>query len=154
MQLTTTASRFRRRPAVRPEEGQTADSGMTSIEFVFLTPILFLLILLCVQFSMYFFAERVAQASAENAARTARAEAAVPADAQSWQSDADTQGSQYLQSVGGSLLSGTRVEVVDNGDETVTATVTGTAVSLIPGMTIHVHATSSGPIERFITDGP
>jgi len=154
VQQLTKALRRARRLAVRSGGERTADSGMTSIEFVFLTPILFLMIFLCVQFSMYFFAERVAQASAENAARTARAEAAVPADSQSWRTDADLQGHQFLQSVGGSLLSGVLVNTADNGDGTVTSTVTGKAVSIIPGFSLSVSASSSGPIERFITDGP
>ena len=154
MQLTAALRRAHQRLVVRPAGGRPADSGMTSIEFVFLTPILFFMILLCVQFALYFFAERVAQAGAEDAARTARAEAAVPADAQTWQTDASSQGNDYLAGVGGSLLTGASVTVTDNGDETITATVTGKGVSIIPGMTISLHADSSGPIERFVTDGP
>lgn len=51
------------------------DSGMTAIEFVFLTPVLFFMIFATVQFALYFFADHVAQAAAQAGARKARAEA-------------------------------------------------------------------------------
>ena len=154
MQLIPALRRAHARRLVRPGKGRAADSGMTAIEFVFLTPILYFLIFVCVQFAMFFFAQHVAQASAEDAARLARAERDVPAHAGNWQSDGVTSGSQYLQSVGGSLVTSPNVTVVDNGDDTITATVTGQAVNIFPGLTLSVKATSTGPVERFIPDGP
>lgn len=53
----------------------SGDSGMTAIEFVFLTPILFFMIFATVQFALYFFADHVAQAAAQAGARKARATA-------------------------------------------------------------------------------
>lgn len=68
--------RVRRRVETAREAAATrGDSGMTAIEFVFLTPVLFFMIFATVQFGLYFFADHVAQAAAQAGARKARATA-------------------------------------------------------------------------------
>ena len=53
------------------------DRGMTAIEFVVLTPLLFLLLMLTVQFALYLFAKQAATAAVQDGARTAREEAGL-----------------------------------------------------------------------------
>ncbi|MGC5408114.1 TadE family protein, partial [Streptomyces sp. DT225] len=68
--------RIRRRvEAARRRAAAGGDSGMTAIEFVLLTPVLFFMIFATVQFALYFFADHVAQAAAQAGARHARAPA-------------------------------------------------------------------------------
>src|SRR6476659_6618702 len=84
------------------------DSGMTAIEFVFLTPVLFFMIFATVQFALYFFADHVAQAAAQAGARKARA----TADAQpgSWRAEANATADSYIQQLGPQLLEGVNVQ--------------------------------------------
>src|SRR5689334_18907383 len=67
---------MRRRVRTAREAAATrGDSGMSAIEFVLLTPVLFFMIVATVQFALYFFADHVAQAAAQAGARKARATA-------------------------------------------------------------------------------
>lgn len=136
------------------------DRGMTAIEFVILTPMLFLLLMLTVQFALYLFAKQAATAAVQDGARTAREEAAAKgcdATDGTWQQDATTAAVSRAQALGGQLIL----------KPTVTATFTTSAdlnadckISLIrvdlhsavpsvfPGWipTIDVHA--GGPLEQ------
>src|SRR5512139_1719857 len=92
------------------------DSGMTAVEFVVLTPLMFIILMLTVQFAMYFFAKQAAQSAVQSGARKAREEAAKgctgqvavdPVNWQSglpWQQDAGTETTTRAQSLGGRLL--------------------------------------------------
>lgn len=120
-----------------------------------LTPILFFLIFATVQFALYFFARHVAIAAAQEGARVARAEAANPAE--NWSADAKSKANAWISQLAPSLLSGSRVVTSTKGTRgadgwTVSVTVTATVPSLIPGTTMRVSETSSGPIEQFIPD--
>lgn len=149
----------RRRDAGR----ENRESGVSAIEFVFLTPVLFLLIFSTVQFAMYFFARHVAIAAAQEGARVARAEAANPAE--NWSSDAKQKAVAWVNQLAPSLLDGTCannpttacVITATNGIRgadgwTVSVTVTARVPSLIPGVTMNVSETSTGPVEQFIPD--
>jgi Flp pilus assembly protein TadG len=138
--------------AARGDSGvgrRTADDrGMTAIEFVFLTPILFGVIFLTVQFAMYYFAEHVAQAAARAGAREARAQAAVHDD---WQSRARTKADGYIDQLGGSLLTSHDISIDRTGDD-VSVEVVGHVPSIL-GIGITVDEISQGPIERFVQGG-
>ena len=141
----------RRRDAVR----ENRESGVSAIEFVFLTPLLFFLIFATVQFAMYFFARHVAIAAAQEGARVARAEAANPAE--NWSGDAMAKSNAWINNLAPSLLGGARVSTAANGVPgadgwTVSVTVTATVPALFPGMNMTVTETSSGPVEQFIHD--
>lgn len=148
-----------RRDAVRANR----ESGVSAIEFVFLTPILFFLIFATVQFAVYFFARHVAIAAAQEGARVARAEAGNPAE--NWSGDAKAKAVAWINQLGPSLLDsncangattacvGTGASGVRGADGwTVSVTVTANVPSLIPGIHMTVTETSSGPVEQFIPD--
>src|SRR5579863_6914963 len=89
----------RRRDAGR----ENRESGVSAIEFVFLTPILFFLIFATVQFAIFFFARHAAIAAAQEGARVARAEAASNPTA--WRGDATGTASTWINQLAPSLLS-------------------------------------------------
>jgi Flp pilus assembly protein TadG len=138
--------------AARGDSGvgrRTADDrGMTAIEFVFLTPIIFGVIFLTVQFAMYYFAAHVAQAAARAGAREARAQAAVHDD---WQDRARAKADGYIDQLGGNLITDPTVTPGRIG-ETVSVTVTGGVPSIV-GFHLTVKEKSQGPIERFVQGG-
>ena len=148
---------------VRRRRDADRESGVSAIEFVFLTPILFFLIFATVQFAVYFFARHVAIAAAQEGARVARAEAANPAE--NWSGDAKVKAVAWINQLGPSLLKkdcanhpttacvNTRMTgVAGNADWTVYVTVTADVPSLFPGLGMSVTETSSGPVEQFVPD--
>ncbi len=129
------------------------DSGMTAIEFVLLTPVLFFMIFATVQFALYFFADHVAQAAAQAGARKARA----TADAQpgAWRGDARDVVDSYIQQLGPQLVLSPDVKLLQPDPDTVGVEITAKIPTVFPGLDLTVHAQSSGPVERFVEDeGP
>ena len=124
------------------------DRGMTAIEFVFLTPVLFFMIFATVQFGLYFFADHVAQAAAQAGARKARAEAH---DNPGWAADATEVANNYVQQLGPQLLTNPKAQPRRVGTS-VSVQVTGQVPTIFPGMKFHVNEKSQGPIERFVRD--
>jgi len=148
----------RRRDAVRANR----ESGVSAIEFVFLTPVLFFLIFATVQFATYFFARHVAIAAAQEGARVARAEAS---NTTGWSADAKAKAVAWINQLAPNLLESdcpnnpttacvtTAANGVPGADGwTVSVTVTAKVPSLIPGVNLTVTETSSGPVEQFIPD--
>ena len=148
----------RRRDAGR----ENRESGVSAIEFVFLTPVLFFLIFATVQFAVYFFARHVAIAAAQEGARVARAEAA---NSNAWSADAKTKAVAWINQLAPSLLESNcgndpTTACVATGSSgtpgadgwTVSVTVTANVPSLIPGVHMSVTETSTGPVEQFIPD--
>jgi Flp pilus assembly protein TadG len=129
------------------------ESGVTVIEFVILTPILFLLMFGSVQIGLALFARHVAVSAAQEGARTAREEAANPNE--NWQSDADGAASHWVTQLLGGLVQGAPIpspqEPVPPGNPypVVGTKVTFTIVTVMPGWNITVSATSVGPVECF-----
>jgi Flp pilus assembly protein TadG len=127
-----------------------SDRGMTAIEFVFLTPVLFFMIFATVQFGLYFFADHVAQAAAQAGARKARAEA--DADPNGWQDKATHAAGLYVQQLGPNLLGGDHEAPLHPEQFTVGVRVTGDVPTIFPGFHFRVDESSVGPIERFVPD--
>lgn len=127
-----------------------SDRGMTAIEFVFLTPVLFFMIFATVQFGLYFFADHVAQAAAQAGARKARAEADT--DRYGWQNKATSTARDYIDQLGPKLLDGPRVRPLHPAVFTVGVRVTADVPTIFPGMSFSVDESSQGPVERFVPD--
>ncbi|MCQ8769214.1 TadE family protein [Streptomyces telluris] len=130
--------------------GRTSDRGMTAIEFVLLTPVLFFMIFATVQFALYFWADHVAQAAAQAGARKARAEA--DENPGGWRGKAGEQARSYIRQLGPSLLVDPEVKAVHPGPGTVGVEVEAGVPTILPGMRLTVHAQSQGPVERFVED--
>lgn len=131
--------------------GRAGDSGMTAIEFVLLTPVLFFMIFATVQFALYFFADHVAQAAAQAGARKARA----TADEQpgGWRGEARDVVDSYIRQLGPQLVLSPNVTMLQPEQHTVGVEITARVPTVFPGLDLTVHAQSSGPVERFVKEG-
>ncbi|GHJ01254.1 hypothetical protein TPA0906_31190 [Streptomyces olivaceus] len=145
--------RVRRRVDAAREAAATRgdDSGMTAIEFVLLTPVLFFMIFATVQFGLYFFADHVAQAAAQAGARKARA----TADAQpgGWRGEANDVVDSYIRQLGPQLVLSPEVKTLQPQQDTVGVEITARIPTVFPGLDLTVHAQSMGPVERFVPEG-
>jgi Flp pilus assembly protein TadG len=128
-----------------------AESGVSAIEFVLWTPVLFFLLFATVQFGMYFFARHVAIAAAQEADRVARAEANNSQF--DWVADARTKGDAWINTLAPSLLTGSSVAPCQTVGPpwTVSVRVTATVPAIFPGMKMSVSETSTGVVEQFIS---
>ena len=131
-------------PATLPRRGRD-ERGSALVEAVLVFPALLLAVMLIIQFALYFHAQSVAEAAAQDAVTHAR-------HTQGTEAEARAAGYAALDQLGPRLL--TRREVtVDRGPETARATVTATVASLVPGLHLRIEETAAGPVERFIPQG-
>lgn len=140
------------------------DRGMTAIEFVILTPMMFLLLMLTVQFALYLFAKQAATAAVQEGARTARDEAAagtLPQDCDAptatWQQDAMRIAVQQSQILGGQLLLKPTATASFTADPNLNADCKISLVrvdlhsnvpSVFPGFGLAIDVHAGGPVEQ------
>src|SRR5689334_22173866 len=142
---------MRRRVRTAREAAATrGDSGMSAIEFVLLTPVLFFMIFATVQFALYFFADHVAQAAAQAGARKARATA--DAEPGAWRGEAQDVVDSYIRQLGPQLVLSPDVTMLQPEQTTVGVEITARIPTVFPGLDLKVHARSAGPVERFVED--
>jgi hypothetical protein len=152
------------------------DSGMTAIEFVVLTPLMFIILMLTVQFAMYFFAKQAAQAAVQGGARKAREEAAHLGCAgvanqvdplnwtYQWQRDAGQEATNRATALGGKLLTidpnGVTVDATFNTTPNlvvqcqismVSVQLTATPTSIVPFWQPKIRVRAGGPIEQGVS---
>jgi hypothetical protein len=120
-----------------------ADAGAATAETAVAMPLLLGLVLLVVQFGVWAHTTHVAYAAATEALAAARLENGSVADGQQ-------RANQVRAQIGQSLLSDTTITVTRNAD-TAQVDISGTAPRVIPlpFLTFPIHATVSGPVERF-----
>jgi Flp pilus assembly protein TadG len=143
--------RLRPRAGRRPRLGRAApasragtDRGSAAVELVLLAPALLLVVLVLVQAALYLHARHVLLAAARHGARVARAaDQADPAGAGR---------AAALAAVGrlGPQLVSAPAVAVDRDAEVAAVTLTGQAVSIVPGITLRIRQRSAGPVERFV----
>ncbi|WP_461083617.1 TadE family protein [Streptomyces deserti] len=141
----------RRVEAARKAAAARGDSGMTAIEFVLLTPVLFFMIFATVQFALYFFADHIAQAAAQAGARKARAMADENPGA--WRGEARDVVDSYINQLGPKLVLAPDVAMLQPEQNTVGVEITARVPTVFPGLDLTVHAQSVGPVERFVREG-
>jgi hypothetical protein len=105
-------------------------------------PVVVLIIMLALQFSLWLHAAQIAEAAAQEAVEAAQAERA---DVHSGDAAA-----RSLLAELGALRS--PAIAVDRTASTVTSQVTGHAQQLVPGFSVVVSGTAQGPVERFIPE--
>ncbi|MFH8659553.1 TadE family protein [Streptomyces afghaniensis] len=149
--LADVSRRIRRRVrAARRAAAARGDSGMTAIEFVLLTPVLFFMIFATVQFALYFFADHVAQAAAQAGARKARATADEQPGA--WRGEAQDVVDSYIRQLGPQLVLAPDVKMLQPDQNTVGVEISARVPTVFPGLDLTVHAQSAGPVERFVQE--
>lgn len=123
------------------------DRGANPVELAILLPLILLLLIASVQAGTYFVARAVALNAAQVAVTSARTlDGESPADAEQKALDFIAATAGWLAPVGGTDMA---VVVRDEAAGEVTATVTGKALQLVPGLELTVQQTARGPIERF-----
>jgi TadE-like protein len=130
------------------------EAGASAVELAMLTPLLIIVIAGTIQFAMVYHARHVALAAAQAGARVARATAAD--QAAGWQEPARAKTFEYLRAIGPNLLerpTAVPLQRFNGGQLTdVGIEVHGTAVRVIPFLTLQVTERSRGPVERFVPD--
>lgn len=117
------------------------ERGTGTVELVIATPMLLILLLLVIQFVLYLHASHIAQAAASQALSATRVQGgSVNAGA--------SEAQRVLTQLGNGPLQGTSVNV-QRGMTQASVTVTGTAVSVLPFVTLTVDAEAVGPVEKF-----
>lgn len=120
------------------------EEGDAVTEMVILVPVLLLLIMAIVQFGLWYHAEHVAQAVAQEGVRAARAEGARPEDGQ-------IRAEEFLAATGASIIDQPVIAVARDAEQA-SVRVSGTAVAVIPGLHLEVHGQAVSPTEEFRAD--
>jgi hypothetical protein len=116
------------------------DGGQAvSVELVLATPLLGLLLLLVVQFALWAHAVHLAQAAANGGVQVARAY-------HSSAEDGRRETTTLVQHLAGTILTGTDV-ACRRGAASATVTVTGTAITVVPGLHLPVRVSITTPLE-------
>jgi hypothetical protein len=102
------------------------------------------LILFMAQFAIYLHATHIAQAAASQALSPARVSGGSA-------SAGNAEAHRVLKQLGGGPLRDPQV-AVQRGTIQASVTITGTATSVVPFVTLSVHAEATGPVERFTAD--
>jgi Flp pilus assembly protein TadG len=116
--------------------------GSVSTELVVATPLLLLLVMVVVQFALWEHAQHIAEAAAQRGAEMARVERGTDAQGR-------TTAQTAIAQLGSSLLVNPLVSVARTGD-VVTVSVSASAEAVVPFLSLPVHATAAGPVERFV----
>lgn len=117
------------------------ERGSTTVEFVVLVPLMVLLLMVVVQFGVYFHTRAVATTAAHQGADNARILDGT--------SEAGTAAAtQFLDQNAGALRD--RSVAVERTGTDVTVTVTGEVLSLIPFASFPLDVRVSAPVERII----
>lgn len=120
------------------------EEGDAVTETVILVPVLLLLIMAVVQFGLWYHAEHVAQAAAQEGVRAARAEGSTS-------DDGKTRTEQFLAATGAAIIDGPVIVVTRNATQA-SVRVTGTVVAVIPGLRLDVQGEAASPTEEFQAD--
>lgn len=117
------------------------DAGASSVELVFVMPLLMFIIFIGVQFSLVWFGNQAASAVARETARVAR----VYEDP----GRARSEGYQYAANIGEGVLEDVTITIIPIGDDRIRVTVTGHAQKVSPVGVPTVSQTVEGPIEEY-----
>lgn len=117
------------------------ERGEATTEMVLAVPVLMLLVFLVIQFGLWYHANHVAEAAAQEGVRAARlADGSAAAG--------ESRAASFMATNARTLVSGT-VVAASRTEEQATIEVTGTLQSIVPGLQLPVHAEARSPIERF-----
>lgn len=118
------------------------ERGASNVELVLYMPLLMLVILMAVQFSLFFMGRQTAETVARETARVVR----VTGDADK----ATETGNRHLRQVGGGVLTDHGIRIEPVGEDRVRVVVTGEAMKIVPLGVPRVRQSVEAPIERFV----
>ncbi len=120
------------------------ERGEATTEMVLTVPVLMLFILTIIQFGLWYHANHVAEAAAQEGVRAARVESGSAEAGRA-------QAAELMADSAGSLVEATTVSAW-RADGSARVEVTGTLRSLMPGLSLPIRASAESPIERFEAD--
>lgn len=122
------------------------DRGDASIQMAIVFPFILLATIAVIQASMWYYAREIALTAAREGLTAARAYQASPADG-------TARAQEVLGRSAGDSLRGYGVSASNDGQR-VRIQVSGTALSMIPGLSgLKITQSASGPVERWTTAG-
>ncbi|GAA3863451.1 pilus assembly protein [Saccharothrix violaceirubra] len=139
-----TRSRATRAGWCRVRRALRGDRGSVSAELVIATPLLLLMLLAIVQFALWSHATHIAQAAASQGLAVARSQNGTAAAGMS-------SARQLLDQLASGPLTDSTV-ASDRNAASASVRVSGTATSVVPFLSLPVHAEAVGPVERFVPD--
>lgn len=127
------------------------DSGASAIEMAVVAPALLLLIFFAIQVALWLYGRNVALQSAREGVSYLRVviPGATPSSALA---AAEQTATHYAQTLGRESVQGATATATELGGARVRVQVTGTAISLVPGLTLAVRGAAEGRIEQFEAD--
>ena len=137
---------------LRAMRGRRADRGVTVVQLAIAMPVVLVLIMSVIQYALFEFANQVAEAAATEGLQAATVYdpsgnpciVTIPTRKAAGASEADSVATSEDQL----LLQPSASPAVDCTTQTVTVVVMGTAVQLVPGLSLPVRMSAAGPIER------
>ncbi len=120
------------------------ERGSASTEAVLLTPVLLFVVMLVVQFGLWYHAQHVVQAAAREGARAARMEASSAGAGR-------MRAAEFLAGAGPTIVRQPVVTASRDAERAVVS-VRGRAVNVVPGFELPVGATATSQVERFRGD--
>lgn len=118
------------------------DSGFSALEMVVIFPVTLLIVFGIIQFGIWYHANDIAQAAAQQAVRAASAYNGT-------QAEGTKEAGQVLTENANGLIIHTQV-ACSRGPAEATVTVTGDALQVIPFIPLPVKATATAPVEAFL----
>ncbi|WP_349829235.1 TadE/TadG family type IV pilus assembly protein [Brevibacterium litoralis] len=143
------SARLRGRPLRRRDRGNRPDRGATAIELAIAGPVLVILIFFCIQGGLFYYGKTIAVQSAREGLSQIRLfqdEAAYTAGKDGVLAYTE---SFAAQTGSAGLLAPEATATYREGDGTVTVRVTGSVITLVPGLDLTASAEATGQIERF-----
>lgn len=117
------------------------ERGDAVTETVLIVPVLLLMIMLVIQFGLWYHAQHVVQAAAQEGARAARAEGMTAADGR-------TRAERFLAVTGSGAVQAAVIQA-DRSPDAVTVRVEGQAPAVVPGLRLGVHSSATSSVEAF-----
>lgn len=122
----------------------SGERGAASVELAVIFPVVLLLVMTLIQTALWFYARSIALGAAQEGAREGRVQPASAARAES-------AAEGFLDETAQDLLSSRTVTVAGSATS-IEVTVTGTSISLFPGLSgWSVTQSAVGPVERLTT---
>ena len=136
-------------PCTPPRRRLRGDRGASALELTLVAPGLLVFIFLTIQAGLYFYGRAVAeQAAREGVSKLRLAQTEQISDAV--RADVQTAVEAYAVAVGReTLLDPEATTTYDAADGTVSVTVKGTVITLVPGLDLTITQRVFGQIERF-----
>ena len=120
---------------------EDSERGAASTQLVLVTPVLILMVMLIIQFGLWYHGSHVAIAAAQEGARAARLEGGSAMAG-------EDRARMFLGALGREVVGEAQV-VASRGPDVARVEVSGVSVAVVPGFRLPIHAVSEANVERF-----